>query len=119
VEDQNFHIELNNLRVNLGNLVLESYRAVFKVLRYMVSSSILLSLNGVMVVVFGFFLNSATIMLPLLFAAFLVTFGVYGLNKFTDKAEDSINRPETVPRFSSYYLVFSIVSMIIGFLIGL
>ena len=119
MEDQNFHIELTNLKADLGSLVLESYGAIFKVLRFMVSSSILLSLNGVMVVVFGFFLDAATIMLPLLFAAFLVTFGVYGLNKFTDKAEDSINRPETVPRTSSYYLVFSIVSMIMGFSIGL
>jgi hypothetical protein len=55
VEDQNFHIELNNLKADLGNFVLESYGAIFKVLRFMVLSSILLSLNGVMVVVFGFF----------------------------------------------------------------
>jgi 4-hydroxybenzoate polyprenyltransferase len=55
----------------------------------------------------------------LLLAAFLVTFGVYGLNKVTDKKEDSINRPETVPKTSSYYVVFSVASMIIGFLIGL
>jgi 4-hydroxybenzoate polyprenyltransferase len=119
VEDQNFHIELTNLKANLGNIILESYGAIFRLLRFMVSSSILLSLNGVMVVIFGFFLDSATIMPPLLFAAFLVTFGVYGLNKFTDKAEDSINHPESLPRASSYYLVFSIVSMTIGFLLGL
>ena len=85
----------------------------------MVSTSILLALNGVMVVVFGFFLDSATIAPPLLFAAFLVTFAVYSLNKITDKAEDSINQRETLPIASGYYLVFSIVSMIVGFLIGL
>ena len=120
MKDQNFHIESINLKANLGNLVLEkTYFPIFKVLRFMISTSILLSLNGVMVVVFGFFLESAIIVPSLLFAAFLVTFGVYGLNKFTDRAEDSINRPETLPRASSYYLVFSIVSMIIGFLIGL
>jgi 4-hydroxybenzoate polyprenyltransferase len=72
-----------------------------------------------MVVVFGFFLDSATIVPSLLLAAFLVTFAVYGLNKFTDKAEDSINHPETLPKSSGYYLVFSIVSLTIGFLIGL
>jgi 4-hydroxybenzoate polyprenyltransferase len=105
--------------MGLGNLVLESYGAISKVLRFMVSSSILLALNGVMVVVFGFFLDSSTIMPPLLFAAFLVTFAVYGLNKFTDKAEDSINRPETFPKASGHYLVFSIVAMAFGFLIGL
>jgi 4-hydroxybenzoate polyprenyltransferase len=85
----------------------------------MVSSSLLLALNGVTVVVFGYFLEGVTFSPSLLFAAFLVTFGVYGLNKYTDRAEDSINRPETLPRASNYYLVFSIVSMIVGFSIGL
>ena len=120
MKDQNFHVESTNLKVGLGNLVLEeTYCSILKGLRFMVSSSILLALNGVMVVVFGYFLDSATIALPLLFAAFLVTFAVYGLNKFTDKAEDSINRPDILPRASSYYLVFSIVAMAFGFLIGL
>jgi len=120
VKNQNFHVESTNLKVGLSNLVLEEiYCTILRGLRFMVSSSILLALNGVMVVVFGYFLDGATIALPLLFAAFLVTFAVYGLNKFTDKAEDSINRPEILPRASGYYLVFSIVSMVFGFLIGL
>ena len=120
MKDQNFHIESTNLKAGFGNLVLvQIYRAIFKVLRFMVSSSLLLALNGVMVVVFGFFLDSATIVIPILFAAFLVTFAVYGLNKFTDKTEDSINRPETLPKASGYYLVFSMVAMGFGFLIGL
>jgi 4-hydroxybenzoate polyprenyltransferase len=121
VKDQNFHIgSIKTLKAGLGNLVLEkTYFPILKVLRFLVSSSLLLALNGVMVVVFGFFLVNATIVPSLLFAAFLVTFAVYGLNKFTDKAEDSINQPETLPRASGYYLVFSIVSMMIGFLIGL
>jgi 4-hydroxybenzoate polyprenyltransferase len=121
VKDQNFHIELiKTLKAGLGNLVLkETYFPIFKALRFLVSTSLLLALNGVMVVVFGFFLDSATIVPSLLFAAFLVTFAVYGLNKFTDKTEDSINQPETLPRAPGYYLVFSIVSMIVGFLIGL
>ncbi len=85
----------------------------------MVSSSLLLALNGVMVVIFGFLLEGSTFLPPVLFSAFLVTFAVYGLNKFTDKKEDSINRPETLPKAPGYYLFFSIVSMIIGFLIGL
>ncbi len=120
MKDQNFHVQSTNLKVSLGNLVLEeTYCSILKALRFMVSSSILLAVNGVMVVIFGFFLSSITIGLPLLFAAFLVTFSVYGLNKFTDKAEDSINRPETFPRASRHYLAFSIVSMALGFLIGL
>lgn len=119
MKDHNFHLESNYQKMSLGNFVLESYGAIFKVLSFMVSSSILLALNGVMVVVFGFLLDSSTIAPPLLFAAFLVTFAIYGLNKFTDKAEDSINRPETFPGASGYYLVFSILAMAFGFLIGL
>ena len=121
MKDQNFHIEsTKNLKASLGNFVLEqTYCPIFKVLRFMVSNSLLLALNGVMVVVFGFFLDSATISPSLLFAAFLVTFSVYGLNKFTDKAEDAVNRPETLPRAPGYYLVFALASMVFGFLIGL
>jgi 4-hydroxybenzoate polyprenyltransferase len=121
VKDQNFHIELTkNLKASLGNLVLEQASCqTFKVLRFLISNSLLLALNGVMVVVFGFLLDSATISPALLFAAFLVTFSVYGLNKFTDKAEDSINRPETLPKAPGNYLIFSFASMIVGFLIGL
>ena len=121
MKDQNFHIELKRtLKAGLGNLVLEeTYFPILKIIRFMVSTSLLLALNGVMVVVFGFFLDSATIVPSLLLAAFLVTYAVYGLNKFTDKVEDSINRPETLLRAPGYYLVFSIVSMLIGFLIGL
>ena len=47
-----------------------------------------------MSIAFGFLLYNSTIVPSLLLAAFLVTFGVYGLNKVTDKAEDSINKPE-------------------------
>jgi len=121
VKEQNFHVEsIKTLKTGLGNFVLEeTIFPIFKVLKFMVSTSLLLALNGVMVVVFGFFLDGATIVPSLLFAAFLVTFAVYGLNKFTDRAEDSINRPETLPRASGCYLVFSIVSMIVGLLIGL
>jgi 4-hydroxybenzoate polyprenyltransferase len=120
VKDKNFHIESTNLKAGFGNVLLEeTYCSILKVLRFIVSSSLLLALNGVMVVVFGYFLNGTTIMPPLLLAAFLITFSVYGLNKFTDKTEDAINRPETFPRATGYYLIFSIVSMTFGFLIGL
>ncbi len=97
----------------------KTYLPIFSVLKFMTSSSLLLALNGMMVVVFGFFLYNLRIVPSLLLAAFLVTFAVYGLNKVTDKSEDSINRPETSSSSSSYFLTFSIVSMVIGFLIGL
>jgi 4-hydroxybenzoate polyprenyltransferase len=121
VRDQNFHIQsIKTLKTGLGNFALEEiYFSIFRVLRFMVSSLLLLALNGVTVVVFGYFLEGVTFSPFLLFAAFLVTFAVYGLNKYTDRAEDSINRPEILPKASSFYLVFSIVSMIVGFSIGL
>jgi 4-hydroxybenzoate polyprenyltransferase len=97
----------------------ETYLPIFRVLKFMTSSSLLLALNGMMVVVFGFFLYSLRIVPSLLLAAFLVTFAVYGLNKVTDKSEDSINKPESSSSSSGYFLTFSIVSMVIGFLIGL
>jgi 4-hydroxybenzoate polyprenyltransferase len=85
----------------------------------MTTTPLLLTVNGVMVVIFGFLLYGAKIDPILLLASFLVTFGVYGLNKVTDKNEDSINRPEMLTNTSNYYLVFSVGSMLTGFLIGL
>ena len=118
MKNQNFHMKVP--KANIGNLVFEkTYSPIFKVLKFMISNSVLLSLNGVMVVVFGFLLESATTVPFLLLSAFLVTFGVYGLNKFTDRAEDSINRPDTTPKTSNYYLAFSVVAMVLGFSIGL
>jgi len=121
VKDQISHIESHKThKGGFADLILkETYFSALKILKFMTSTSILLSLNAAMVVVFGFFLYSSRIMPDLLLAAFLVTFGVYGLNKVTDKNEDSINRPETVPKNSGYYVLFSIASMLIGFLIGL
>jgi 4-hydroxybenzoate polyprenyltransferase len=121
VKDPTFHTEsITAQKQNYGDFAFnETYLPIFKVLKFMTSSSLLLALNGMMVVVFGFFLYSLRIVPSLLLAAFLVTFAVYGLNKVTDKSEDSINRPETSSSSSGYFLTFSIVSMVIGFMIGL
>jgi len=88
-------------------------------LRLITSTSLLLALNASMVVVFSLFLFGSRITPDLLLAASLVTFAVYGLNKVTDKFEDSINRPETAPKFMIYFLVPSAASMFAGLLIGL
>jgi 4-hydroxybenzoate polyprenyltransferase len=120
VKDQYFHkqfIEPRNM--DRGKLVSkQTWFPLLEALKFMTSTSLLLALNGAMVVVFGFFLYSFPIVPGLLLAAFLVTFSVYGLNKITDKAEDSINRPETLPRASGCFLVISMTSMLIGFLIS-
>jgi 4-hydroxybenzoate polyprenyltransferase len=121
VKDQSFRVEtIEAQKLGHKNLVFKGiYCPIFNVLRFMTSTSLLLALNGMMVVIFGFILYRFTIVPPLLLAAFLVTLGVYSLNKVTDKAEDAVNRPETLQRSSNRYLVFSVISMITGFLIGL
>jgi 4-hydroxybenzoate polyprenyltransferase len=121
VKDTTFHTEsIKAQKQKYGDFAFnETYLPIFRVLKFMTSSSLLLALNGMMVVVFGFFLYSSRIVPSLLLAAFLVTFAVYGLNKVTDKSEDSINKPEATSSSSVYFLTFSIISMIIGFLIGL
>ncbi len=121
MKDQTFHTELINAqKQKFENFTFnKTYLPIFRALKFMTSSSLLLALNGMMVVVFGFFLYSSRIVPSLLLAAFLVTFAVYGLNKVTDKSEDSINKPEATSSSSGYFLTFSIISMIIGFLISL
>jgi 4-hydroxybenzoate polyprenyltransferase len=90
-----------------------------KVLKLATSTSLLLSLNGLMVAVFCFFLFGYGVVNDLLLGAFLVTFAVYGLNRVTDKVEDSINRPETAAKSVYWFLVPSIASMFTGLVIGL
>lgn len=117
VRNQNGHLESSVLQPDLERGIFKVMG--FKILSFLSSTSLLLTVNGVMVVIFGFLLYGSIIDPILLSTAFLVTFGVYGLNKFTDKNEDSINRPEILANTSKYYLVFSVGSMLIGFLIGL
>ncbi len=121
MKDQSFHLELlKTLKEDLANLALKgTFFPLTKVLKFIVSNSLLLGLNGATVVAFGAYLEGVTFVPSLFLAAFMVTFAVYGLNKFTDRTEDLINRPETSLKSSSYYLVFSILSMLVGFLIGL
>ncbi len=89
-----------------------------KVLELSTSTSLFLSLNSALVVVFGFSIYGHPIAPEIVLAAFLVTFSVYGLNKVTDKVEDSVNRPATASRSSRYYLISSIVAMLICLSIG-
>jgi 4-hydroxybenzoate polyprenyltransferase len=122
VKDHTFHIEsMKAQKQGHRNLAFNDpyFTVLASFLKFMTSSSLLLALNGVMMVVFGFYLYSFKIVPSLLVAAFLVIFAVYGLNKFTDKTEDLINRPENSCISSNYYLILSIASMLTGFFIGL
>ena len=71
-----------------------------------------------MLVLFGFLLYGLSVV-PQTLLASLVTLAVYELNKVTDHAEDSIDKPDSVPNSTTKYLMLSIVSMVGGFLIGL
>ena len=89
-----------------------------KGLKFLISNSLFLALNGSMVVVFAYFLYGIEIAPILLLLAFLTTFSMYGLNKATDNAEDAINRPETVSRDKAHYLVPSIAAMLVSLALG-
>jgi 4-hydroxybenzoate polyprenyltransferase len=86
--------------------------------KFLISTSLLLSLDGALIVIFGSFLYGIPINYQLTIASFLAVFSVYNLNKATDKREDSINRPETASKSTLYYLVPSIAAMIVSLFLG-
>jgi 4-hydroxybenzoate polyprenyltransferase len=86
--------------------------------KFLTSTSLFLALNGALVVLFSYFLYGLTISISIVLIAFLSIFSVYGLNKATDKAEDSINRPEVASRHKVYYLVPSLIALLVSITIG-
>ena len=78
-----------------------------------------MALNSALVVFLGFVLYRNEVSLAILFSAFLATFSVYALNKVTDKAEDAINRPDSDPKNSKYFLISSLVALFLSLGIGL
>lgn len=92
---------------------------VMKALRFLTTASLFLAaLDGSIMVVFAYFLYGIEIFPEMLLAAFLAPLAVYSLNKATDKAEDSVNRPETASRAAVYYVGPSIAAMVISLGIG-
>ncbi len=89
-----------------------------RILKFLTSSSLYLALNGSLVVVLGYFLYGIEMSFPILIAAFLTTFSVYGLNKATDKAEDSVNHPEVASMNSKYFVISSVVAIMFSLVIG-
>ena len=86
--------------------------------KFLISYSLLLSLDGALIVIFGSLLYGIPINYQLTIASFLAVFSVYNLNKATDKKEDSINLPETASKSTSYYIVLSIAAMIVSLFLG-
>jgi len=92
-------------------------------IKFLTSTSLFLALSGALVVLFSCFLYEVTISIQIILIGFLAIFSIYGINKVTDKTEDSINRPEIASKKTMFYLVPSIVSLLasiaIGFINGL
>jgi 4-hydroxybenzoate polyprenyltransferase len=86
--------------------------------KFFVSTSLLLSIDGILIFLFGSYLYQTQINIPLAIAAFLVVFSVYNLNKATDKVEDKINQRETATKSKSLYIALSIVTMLVSLTIG-
>jgi 4-hydroxybenzoate polyprenyltransferase len=89
-----------------------------KVLKLTLSNSIFLALNGTLVFVFASLLYEIPVSLTLAIAAFLITYSVYSLNMATDTKEDTINQTTAAPNKTLFYLVPSIICLILSIAIG-
>jgi 4-hydroxybenzoate polyprenyltransferase len=87
-------------------------------LKFVMSNSIFLALNGALVIVLACFLYGVAISFKLLLAAFLATFSVYCLNMVTDSKEDAINRSARKPKKTRILVAASAVAMIMSLAIG-
>ena len=111
------HISLQRLQP--ANIFL----ILYKLMSFLMSTSIFLAISGALKVIFsGLLYNIFNIYTPIL--TFLITFGIYGLNKLTDLKEDAINNPDRAMTIGRIDVVFKltvalsfILSMVLGFLV--
>jgi 4-hydroxybenzoate polyprenyltransferase len=92
-----------------------------KIISFLVSSSLFVALSGFSVAYLSFLLFDIEPKLEISFAIFLVTFSVYGINKLTDKKEDSVNAPERTSFTANKGLLLlslSIISYAIALFLG-
>ena len=94
-----------------------------KLIIFLLSTSIFLSINSILEVYFSFLLFNTTPILKILLSFFFVTFSIYGLNKLTDLKEDTVNVPERAKfikgkeHIIASFLLFSLmISSFLGFL---
>ena len=111
------HISLQRLQP--ANIFL----ILYKLMSFLMSTSIFLAISGSLKVIFsGLLYNIFNIYIPIL--TFLITFGIYGLNKLTDLKEDAINNPDRAMTIGKIDVAFKfsvalsfILSMVLGFLV--
>jgi 4-hydroxybenzoate polyprenyltransferase len=87
-------------------------------LRLVTSTSVFLAINAQMVAAFSSLLYGVEVKPVILLIAFLATFSVYNMNRATDKAEDSVNRPETASRGTCFFLIPSITAAMLCLLLS-
>lgn len=89
-------------------------------IKFLISTSLFLAIGGFFKVIFvGLFYNIFALNSAIL--TFLITFGVYGLNKLTDLKEDAINTPERaniIGKIESYLKFFVVISFVLSLLFG-
>ena len=95
-----------------------TYFRARKISKFMTSTSLFLSLDASLVVIFSFLVYGHSIAPEIVLAAFLVTFSIYSLNKATDKVEDAINSPNIESKSRLYYVIASVSAMITCLSIG-
>jgi 4-hydroxybenzoate polyprenyltransferase len=88
----------------------EALRGLSSLLELLTSTSIFLALNASIVAAFSSLLYGLEVKPTILLIAFLATFSVYNMNRATDGAEDSINRPRAASRSPLFFLVPSMIA---------
>ncbi len=89
-----------------------------RVVKCLVSTSLLLSLDGALIYIFASYLYETQINPQLIVASFLGVFSVYNLNKATDRAEDQMNQRETTANSNIYYIIPSVLAMAVSLIIA-
>ncbi|MCZ7401952.1 MAG: UbiA family prenyltransferase [Candidatus Methanoperedens sp.] len=106
----------SDLRKNiLINLILNKFTS------FLISTSLFLAINGSMLVIFSGFLYNIFVFNTAILT-FLITFGIYGLNKLTDMKEDAINRPERaslITKIKPILKFFVAISFLLSLILGL
>ncbi len=87
-------------------------------MKLLTSTSLLLALDGPLIVFFGYLMYGIPVNFEIIIASFLTVFSVYSLNRATDKVEDAMNSRECASKPAAYYLVPSVATMLLSIAIG-
>lgn len=109
----------SQLKIQLLNILSTPY----KVISFLMSTSIFLAISGSCKIFFSEILFSVY-NINIIILTFLITFSVYGLNKLTDLKEDLINNPDRAKTIKKIEIIFKftvtlafIFSIVLGFMV--